>query len=401
MSKNSVIIYVGNFDYPNGNAAGKRVYGNLEAMNMAGYKTACLCFRYTQGDGRVDRTSIGLTERFTIPYTSGFARLNKKAPAKAFKYVLDAYSDKEIKAVIMYNSLGTTDFNSFVIKECRRRNIKVFYDIVDYFDTPQKTRFLRYLMIKRELDRKFRKVLPKCDGWIAISSYLKEKMRDPSKVIIVPPLAVKRVEKSERIPSDTVTFSYATYIRNKNRAISEWKDRVDAYIDVFEEVRKADTKRKFFVNFLGFQKQELVDVFPQEIREEYKRKLDSLDPFIKYHGKMNNDDVQKVIEKSDFTILLRDSKTCNNAGFPTKVSESISLGVPVFANITSDIGDYIKDKVNGIVVPEPSDIDGIAQRMIEVLNMEENELQSLRDGASKTEGFYYESYAETFKNYFN
>lgn len=401
MSKNSVIIYVGNFDYPNGNAAGKRVYGNLEAMNMAGYKTACLCFRYTQGDGRVDRTSIGLTERFTIPYTSGFARLNKKAPAKAFKYVLDAYSDKEIKAVIMYNSLGTTDFNSFVIKECRRRNIKVFYDIVDYFDTPQKTRFLRYLMIKRELDRKFRKVLPKCDGWIAISSYLKEKMRDPSKVIIVPPLAVKRVEKSERIPSDTVTFSYATYIRNKNRAISEWKDRVDAYIDVFEKVRKADTKRKFFVNFLGFQKQELVDVFPQEIREEYKRKLDSLDPFIKYHGKMNNDDVQKVIEKSDFTILLRDSKTCNNAGFPTKVSESISLGVPVFANITSDIGDYIKDKVNGIVVPEPSDIDGIAQRMIEVLNMEENELQSLRDGASKTEGFYYESYAETFKSYFN
>ena len=400
MSENGMIIYVGNFDYPNGNAAGKRVLGNLEAMNKAGYRTACLCFRYTHGNGGVEHTSFGKTDRYTIEYTSGFARLNKKTPVNAFKYVLDRYSDETIKAVVMYNSLGTTDFNSFVIKECHRRKIKVFYDIVDYFDTPQKTRYLRYLMIKRELKRKFKKVLPECDGWITIGSYLKARMANPSKVLIVPPLAVKRVEKSERTSGDTVTFSYATYIRNKNRPISQWKDRVDAYIDVFYNISKIDTKRPFFINFLGFTKQERVDVFPEEIREQYRKKLDCLDPYIMYHGKMNNDDVQAVIEKSDFTILLRDSKPCNNAGFPTKVSESISLGVPVVVNPTSDIAQYIKDNFNGVIVAPPDDIDAVTEKITQILNMDDSQLQKLRDGASQTEGFYYESYADVFKSYF-
>lgn len=401
MSDNGVIIYVGNFDYPNGNAAGKRVLGNLEAMKKAGYKTACLCFRNNNFNSKVEYTDFNGTSRFTVPYTSGFARLNSKVTNDAFRYVLDKYSNDTIKAVIMYNSLGTTDFNSFVIRECRRRNIKVYYDIVDYFDTPQKTRYLRYLMIKRELDRKFKKVLPKCDGWIAISSFLRERMADPSKTIIVPPLAVTKSQKSERKPSDTVSFSYATYVRSKNRPISQWKDRVDAYIDVFNKVSKIETKRSFQINFMGFDKQQMIEVFPEEVREEYRKKIDDLDDHIKYFGKMNNDEVQEIIKNSDFTILLRDSKTCNNAGFPTKVSESISLGVPVVVNPTSDIASYIKDNDNGIVVPAPDDIDGIVERIVQVLNMDDSDLQKLRDGACKTEGFYYESYSEIFKEYFN
>lgn len=400
MSDNGVIIYVGNFDYPNGNAAGKRVLGNLEAMKKAGFKTACLCFRYENNDGKIEHTDFDSTDRYTIPYTSGFGRLNSKLPNDAFRYVLDKYSNDCIKAVIMYNSLGTTDFNSFVIKECKRREIKVFYDIVDYFDTPQKTRFLRYLMIKRELERKFKKVLPKCDGWIAISSYLKNKMKDPSKTIIVPPLSVNKVEKSERKPSDTISFSYATYVKSKNRPISQWKDRVDAYVDVFVKVSQIETKRPFFINFMGFDKQEMIDVFPDEIRQEYKEKIDSLEKNVRFYGKMDNDDVQQVIKDSDFTILLRDSKTCNNAGFPTKVSESVSLGVPVVVNPTSDIAEYIKDGVNGVIVPPPCDIDGIVEKIVQVLNMDDDQLQKLRDGACNTDGFYYESYSDLFKKFF-
>ena len=401
MCDNATIIYVGNFDYPNGNAAGKRVHGNIEAMKKAGYKTACLCFRDGDNNGKIDHTVLDSTDRYTIPYTAGFARLNSKLPNDAFLFVLNNHEKDGIKAVIMYNSLGTTDFNSFVIKECKRRNIRVFYDIVDYFDTPQKTRFLRYLMIKRELDRKFRKVLPQCDGWIAISTYLREKMSDPAKTIVVPPLSVKRVEKSIRHSSEAISFSYATYVHSKNRPISQWKDRVDAYVDVFVKVKEIKTKRPFIINFMGFDKQEMIEVFPEDIREEYSRKIDSLDPYIKYHGRMDNDKVQQVIEKSDFTILLRDSKTCNNAGFPTKVSESISLGVPVVVNPTSDIAEYIKDGVNGVILPPPSDIDGIVEKIVEILNMSDDELQNLRNGAAKTDGFYFESYSDVFRRYFD
>lgn len=396
----SVIIYVGNFKYPNHNAAGKRVLGNLEALKEAGYKTVCLCYSDNQTSEKVEYKDFDGTDRYTIAYTLGFARLNNKLPKEAFKFVLSKYPLEKIKAVVMYNSIGTSDFNSFVIKYCRKRNIKVYYDIVDYFDTPQKSNYLRYLMKKRELNRIFNKVLPSCDGWITISSFLKERMADPSKAIIIPPLALTKGEKQRREPSDTVVFSYATFMRSKHRPLSQWKDRGDAYIDVFYKLLSINTKKDFKINFLGFTKQQMIDVFPEDVIGEYIDKINALDEYITYHGPMNNEDVQKVIKNSDFTILLRDSKTCNNAGFPTKVSESLSLGVPVVVNDTSDILSFVKDGVNGVVAPMPDDTDAVADKIAEILDMDDEQLQSLRDGACDTDGFYYKNYTEIFKDYF-
>jgi len=38
------ILYIGNFNFPDGNAAGKRVYGNVKLFESLGYKTAVLGF---------------------------------------------------------------------------------------------------------------------------------------------------------------------------------------------------------------------------------------------------------------------------------------------------------------------------------------------------------------------
>ena len=42
------------------------------------------------------------------------------------------------------------------------------------------------------------------------------------------------------------------------------------------------------------------------------------------------------------------------AGFPTKVTESLASATPVICNITSDLGMYIEDMNNGIIVKECS-----------------------------------------------
>lgn len=57
-----------------------------------------------------------------------------------------------------------------------------------------------------------------------------------------------------------------------------------------------------------------------------------------------------LVAAADFSILLRPDERFTRAGFSTKFVESLSLGVPVMANLTGDIGTYLTDGQEGIVL---------------------------------------------------
>lgn len=70
------------------------------------------------------------------------------------------------------------------------------------------------------------------------------------------------------------------------------------------------------------------------------------------HGRVSRPEVVDALRQSDFTILMRNPElTFAKAGMPTKVTESLSCGVPVIANITSDLGEYLNDE-NAVIVSD-------------------------------------------------
>ena len=69
-----------------------------------------------------------------------------------------------------------------------------------------------------------------------------------------------------------------------------------------------------------------------------------------FHGKVSNLEARNKISKADFSILFRNVNKMTSAGFPTKVSESISCGTPVITNSTSDLEHYIINGKNGFLV---------------------------------------------------
>lgn len=72
---------------------------------------------------------------------------------------------------------------------------------------------------------------------------------------------------------------------------------------------------------------------------------------IKIHGHVLRDVVQKALLESDFSILLRPEKErYAKAGFPTKSVEAMSHGVAMVCNISSDLGLYLKDMENSVIV---------------------------------------------------
>lgn len=71
--------------------------------------------------------------------------------------------------------------------------------------------------------------------------------------------------------------------------------------------------------------------------------------------KLPDDDCDVCIEAdvwmgANATILKGVAQRYAQAGFPTKLVESFSLGVPILTNLTSDIGQYVRDSLDGVIL---------------------------------------------------
>ena len=65
------------------------------------------------------------------------------------------------------------------------------------------------------------------------------------------------------------------------------------------------------------------------------------------------------------------------AGFPTKFVESISAGVPVLTNLTSNLSDYLRDGANGFVLQNEND-NALRDSIDKVLSLSREEIDAIR-----------------------
>src|SRR5208282_6294467 len=78
--------------------------------------------------------------------------------------------------------------------------------------------------------------------------------------------------------------------------------------------------------------------------------LEALGSRLQFVGRMPHSEALQTLAGMDFSILLRPNLRYAHAGFPTKLGESLAMGVPVICNLTSDLGMYVRDGQEGIVV---------------------------------------------------
>ncbi|HQM85931.1 MAG TPA: glycosyltransferase, partial [bacterium] len=102
----------------------------------------------------------------------------------------------------------------------------------------------------------------------------------------------------------------------------------------------------------------------------------------------------------DFTILIRDDKRETRAGFPTKVSESISCGTPVITTKTSDLEDYIIEGKNGFFINiEPFEYS--KDEFLEIMKMDKKRIFEMKMECVDSGAFYYEKYTDKILSFIN
>lgn len=74
----NAVVYVGNFFFPNGNASGKRVHGNLKAIHYAGYVPYAIGF-HTDNE-KIKKQKVDGIISYSIQYCTGSKRLDNGKP---------------------------------------------------------------------------------------------------------------------------------------------------------------------------------------------------------------------------------------------------------------------------------------------------------------------------------
>ena len=217
---------------------------------------------------------------------------------------------------------------------CRSHNVPLICDVVEWYDHSQVLggRFGPLYWLN---EYSLRRVVPQCNGVIVISSLLSDfYQRHGIPVVRIPPTA------------DLQEQFFQTIARNDARQRIELVysgvpgKRKDSLGNAIHGLAMVDPEARHF---------RLRIVGPSE---KWIRRMVMGLPLkgVECLGHQSHRQTLEVVGDSDFSVLLRPRKRFADAGFPTKVVESLACGTPVICNLTSDLGDYIRHGIEGVVL---------------------------------------------------
>jgi glycosyltransferase involved in cell wall biosynthesis len=344
------IIYVGGFRFPDGDAGAARVRGIALALRDAGYAVAIAGVedRASPDDIQLDGTAC----REGLPYypaknfgSSKFARLRRGVyhciTGSAVMDRLNYLVSPRTRAIIVYN--GNAPLLLRLLNFCSKRKICLIADCTEWYD-PQHVPGGAFGWFRWDSELRMRWLQPKIGNMIAISSFLEKYYRDCGCTVVrVPPLVDLQAKCWRSVPllrEDTeLHLAYAGTPGKKDLLANALRAVIALRLEGFSiKVHLVGTTRETLGNWLRDD--------PSFVK--------ALGNSVIYHGRVPQARAIELISAADFTVLLREDKRYAHAGFPTKLVEGLSAGVPIITNSTSDIAEYVRDGHEGILLENHS-----------------------------------------------
>lgn len=119
---------------------------------------------------------------------------------------------------------------------------------------------------------------------------------------------------------------------------------------------------------------------------------------LKVYGRVTRDEAVAQVMGADYTVLLRSAELrYAKAGFPTKIVESLACGTPPMCNLSSDLGEYLVDGENSVIIEGEAPED-VCNAVMKALAYKKEKSCLMRNNARRTaeENFDYRHYTEIF-----
>ena len=383
-------LYIGAFRFPNGDAAGSRVLNNARALRLAGHDVEFIAWGGSERQEDLCNDGLYRYDGFVYQVT-GEIILQGCILHKLYTVLTAGHKTKKIlnkrmgsyDAVIFYN--GSYGLTKFLLRLGAKNNIRIIHDITEWYATKEVLPMFRYTYNKN-----MKELQHKVPNKICISSYLSQ-YYSGSNNITVPALCDASEDKWKprslnNLPTVVKCFHGVRFIY---AGIPAKKDLLHNAINVINKLAKEGFQIQFLI--LGSTKDDYLSSFSDELKDK------DLHKNIVFLGRVSQTDVPAYYQLADFMLLLREPTRKSQAGFPTKFAEAMISGTPVCANITSDLGMYLKDGFNGIVVPgySENELENTLRKWLPILNKEKLSLMKLNTISSAHSNFDYHAYTES------
>ena len=380
------ILFVLDNCFPFGTAAASRARSLCQLFDLAGYKVHVICSRTMESNLNVDKV-------YKLPYCTYKVSTNKPATAIAsfvgspvlMKDVKEYFAKDRPDFVFAMNSLT---FFRKLRRICKQRKIKLIAEQNEWRDKSSfKFREWDYRYIHEEW--LIRQEYKKADGILAISKCFQNYYGNMGMNVV-------------RIPTilDVQNTPYSVHSENRKIVLiysgnpSTSKEYLAPVISVL--VDNPQFREAFEFHIYG---------------PDYNKVLKNIggdDNLLKraegcvfIHGKVKQELMQDIMMSADFQIFLRPHRRSSEAGFPTKLGESMAVGTPVITNLTGDIGLYLKNEVNGFVVDMTTEED-LAMTLKKITKMTDKQYKAMRlhSREKAEEAFDYRNYKQSILRLF-
>lgn len=117
------------------------------------------------------------------------------------------------------------------------------------------------------------------------------------------------------------------------------------------------------------------------------------------HGRIPQQRVEEKLREADYSIFIRPNRRSSDAGFPTKLAESMSVGTPVITNDTGDVSLYVNESTGYLLSDNTSE--SLIKVFESLIQKSKEETRQMRMLARKKaeESFDFRCYIELFEKF--
>ena len=267
---------------------------------------------------------------------------------------------------------------------CKRNNIKLVHDSMEWYSHQQfKLGVFSPAFISKNIVNRF--LIDKTFRVIAISRYLTEHYKSKGIYCVNIPIVVSNYDLvDDKELTDKIHFTYAGQAGKK--------DYIDIVLSAMALLSEEE-RQKFQFHIMGCSLEQIKNCGIST------QTFNKVKPILNVWGRVSRETVLNQLKKTDFTILIRSqNQRYAKAGFPTKAVESLSHSTPMIANITSDLGIYLKDGCNAFIVRDCS-VEAVVEQLKLAIGTSLSQRKAMCEEAYFTakEKLHYEKFLNDFE----
>ena len=340
------VLYVGGFGLPDRSASALRALGNAAALREAGFRVVIAGKFQNIPDAGEQPVLVHGIDCYDIrqPFLTS-ERVDYTVSAANVRALAEKIGLGRVLAIMAYNYPG---FGlSRLVSLGKSQGIPVINESTEWYGWEG---FRPVTNLRRILESWWRnnRLVEQAENFVCATRWSRDRHPDANALVL--PFVLDPTWECWQVPPESGWAAGSEGIRlvySGSPGLGMHKDRLPLIVESLDRIDPEGESFRFAV--VGITRSDYLQTVPQHA-DLLARQQSS----IRFMGRMSHRESVSVLKAADFSVFVRDDNRVSRVGFPTKYAEAATCGIPVLTNRSSDIGEYLVDGDNGILITDCS-----------------------------------------------